>query len=372
MKYAMNEWQGRFRRRGVGGALMTVVFIATAGYADEIALKGSVRLRDDDQVVRLGHIAELTGPFAERLADTAIAEAPQGDEVLELSVREVRHTLDEAGAHWGKVQLNGRRVVVRPHYTGDARPPLAMAATSIDKAPRQDPRRPAAAATGAADSYEYAADLVDRHTLRGNIAVIVARGLGVEPSELRLVFDRRDVELLDTSLDAFRFEIQPLSSLHSDRIELLVRAWSAGRIHHKQSLTVRPSLHLDTVVLRHDVPRRTMLHDDDLAVEARWLTPTAAARLATLVEAVGRVASGRLRGGNALRKSDIARQFVIKRGDRVMVRCIVGGIVISLEAEARGDGAEGDTIELRKLGERDTFIATVTGPHAAVLDLNRS
>ena len=53
-----------------------------------------------------------------------------------------------------------------------------------------------------------------------------------------------------------------------------------------------------------------------------------------------------------------------------MVRCIVGGIVISLEAEARGHGAEGDTIELRKLGERDTFIATVTGPHAAVMDLN--
>ena len=81
MKYAMNEWQGRFRR-GIGGALMIAVFIATTGYADEIALKGSVRLRDDDHVVRLGHIAELTGPFAQRLADTPIAEAPQGNAVL--------------------------------------------------------------------------------------------------------------------------------------------------------------------------------------------------------------------------------------------------------------------------------------------------
>jgi hypothetical protein len=54
-----------------------------------------------------------------------------------------------------------------------------------------------------------------------------------------------------------------------------------------------------------------------------------------------------------------------------MVRCLVGGVVISLEAEARTEGAKGDRIELRKLGERDTFMATATGPGAAVIDLSR-
>ena len=60
---------------------------------------------------------------------------------------------------------------------------------------------------------------------------------------------------------------------------------------------------------------------------------------------------------------------MIKRGDRVIVRCIVGGIVITLEAEARSDGAIGDDIELKKIGERESFIATVSGSRAAVLDL---
>ncbi|MEE8155579.1 MAG: flagellar basal body P-ring formation chaperone FlgA [Phycisphaerales bacterium] len=368
MNYAINEWKGRFRRR-IGGALITAVFIATAGYADEIALKGSVRLRDDDHVVRLGHIAELTGPFAERYADTVVADAPQGDDVLELSVRDIRRALDEAGVHWGKVQLNGRRVVVRPRYIGAESPPLAMTSTAIDNARRQDTHRPAVT-DNAAVPYEHAAELVDRATLRGSIAVIVARGLGVDPNKLRLAFDRRDTEFLDTSQDEYRFEIQPLSSMHSDRIELQVRAWSAGRIQQRQSVTVRPSIQMDTVVLGHDLSRGTMFHEDDLAVESRWLPPSASARVATLVGAIGRVASGRLRGGSVLSKKDIAREFVIKRGDRVMVRCIVGGIVISLEAEARGNGAIGDRVELRKLGERDTFIATVTGPHAAVMDLN--
>ena len=55
-----------------------------------------------------------------------------------------------------------------------------------------------------------------------------------------------------------------------------------------------------------------------------------------------------------------------------MVRCLVGGVVISLEAEAKSDGAEGEKIELRKLGERDTFLGTVAGPGSALIDLSRS
>lgn len=369
MNYAMNYRQCRLRGV-IGGSIIAVVFITPAGFADEIALKGSVRLRDNESVVRLVDIAELTGPLAARYSNTVIADAPKGGDVLELSVRDIRRALDEAGIHWGKVQLNGRHVIVRPRYTGTGSPPLAMAPTSIDNARRQHTRRPTVA-DKAVVPYELAAQLVDRTTLRGNIAVLVARGLGVDPNKLRLTFDRRDAQFLDLSQDEFRFEIQQLSSMHSDRIELQVRAWSAGRIQRRQSVTVRPSIQTDTVVLGNDISRGTMFHEDDLTVESRWLPPSASTRIATLVGAVGRIASGRLRRGSVLSKKDIAREFVIKRGDRVTVRCIVGGIVITLEAEARGDGAIDERVELRKLGERDTFFATVTASHAAVMDLNR-
>jgi len=369
MNYAMNFRQSRFRGL-VSGAFMAAVFITPVGLADEIALKRSVRLRDSNDVIRLVDIAELTGAAALRYADTVVAEAPQGNDVLELSVREIRRALDEAGVHWGKVQLNGRRVIVRPRYIGDNNPPLAMASTSIDTVRRRDTRR-STVTERATVPYEHAAELVDRATLRGSIADFVARGLGVDPNKLRLAFGSRDSQFLDTSQDEYRFEIQPLGSIHSDRIELQVRAWSAGRIQHRQSVTVRPTIQIDTIVLRHDLSRGTMFHEDDFAVESRWLPPSASARVATLVGTVGRLASSKLRGGSVLSKKDIAREFLIKRGDRVMVRCIVGGIVISLEAESRSDGVIGERVELRKLGERDTFFATVTASHAAVMDLNR-
>ena len=78
-----------------------------------------------------------------------------------------------------------------------------------------------------------------------------------------------------------------------------------------------------------------------------------------------------LKAGDLINKKDVKSEILVNRGDRVIVRCVVGGVVISLEATARSNAAEGEKVELRKLGERDTFMATVTGPGAAIVDLSR-
>ena len=52
-------------------------------------------------------------------------------------------------------------------------------------------------------------------------------------------------------------------------------------------------------------------------------------------------------------------------------RCLVGGAVITLQAEARSDGALGETIQFRKHGERETFPAVITGRGEALVDLAR-
>jgi flagella basal body P-ring formation protein FlgA len=357
----------RRRRAGAvyGAAIVAAAALACSAAGDEITLKGSVRLETGAKAVRLVDIAELAGPLAHRYAETVIAEVSGGTEALEITVSQVRRMLAEAGAHWGKIQLNGRNVIVRPAVGCAAAPPMAMTPVSIE--PKAKPRRANAPRT----TYEMAVDLIGLPTLRGTVARLIADGLGVDPEKLRLVFDDRNTSLLDTHENAFRFEIQPLGNLNSDRIELSVRAWSEGRIQQRHMLTVRLMINTDVTVLRRDISRGEQLHEEDLSVEARWLVPSQAGTMSSMIEAVGRVADTRLKAGDALRASHIKREQVIKRGDRVMVRCLVGGIVISLEAEARSEGAEGDQIELRKLGERDTFMATATGRGSAVVDLSR-
>ena len=111
--------------------------------------------------------------------------------------------------------------------------------------------------------------------------------------------------------------------------------------------------------------------DADVAEQEQWMPPSQAGLCANRVAAIGRVASRNLKAGDLVRESHIRRNTLIKRGDTVTVRCLVGGAVISLQAEARAVGGEGETIEFRKQGERDAFRATVTSRGEAVVDLNR-
>ena len=62
-------------------------------------------------------------------------------------------------------------------------------------------------------------------------------------------------------------------------------------------------------------------------------------------------------------------EALLDRGDQVVVRCLVGGAAISLKARAESAGGLGESIELRKGRERETFTAIVTGPGEALIDV---
>ncbi|UCD76457.1 MAG: flagellar basal body P-ring formation protein FlgA [Phycisphaerales bacterium] len=348
------------------------VFLALAGTAcgDSIALKASVRLQQRSDVVRLADIAVLEGAEAQRHADLVVHRPQDPAVTSEVTVQMVRSALEQAGVHWGKVDLSGRRTIVRPARTLADTPPLAMTALALDGA--ESAEQEVAEARFARD--EVAADrIVDLPTLRGTIAKLVATGLHVKPAALRLAFDRSDAEFLDTPIAAggMRYEVHPLSSIDSDRLELAVRTWSDGRVAASRNVTVHPRVLTHTAALLRDVRRNTVITADDLEVKDKWLAPSQAALHCGPAEAAGRLAARSLRAGDTLRDPDLRRPALIERGSRVTVRCLVGGVAISMQAEAREEGAEGDLIELRKLGERDTFFAIVTAPGEAVVDLSR-
>jgi flagella basal body P-ring formation protein FlgA len=347
-------------------AIVVCLWSSTAVGADTIALKAAARLGPRAEAVTLADIADLSGAEAIALGGLEIARLNSSEAgVIEIPIGAVRAKLDEAGAHWGRISLSGRSVIVRPARDAAAAPPLAMMPIALS------PGEPTASPKAAARD-EFGADvLIAGGALRGVIADLLVSNLHIQPGDLRLSFDRQDADLLDCSTREHRFEVQPLASLTSDRIDCAVRTWSGGKSGHTRTVSVLPQVRVRVAILRCDVAKGRDIAEDDVEAAERWLPPSQAALAVDRIEAIGRVAAKSLKAGDLLREGHIRRDTLIKRGDLAVVRCLVGGIAISLRAEARGDGAEGDLIEFRKQGERDTFLATVTARGEAVVDLAR-
>lgn len=346
-------------------AVLLAFFLASAAYASgSVVLRTSVRLATEGPIVRLADIAELTGE-ATAFADLEIVRMTDAHEAIEIPVREVRAKLDAAGVHWGRTTLSGRAVVVRARKS-DLSPPLAMTPAAIpgavqqESSSRRQPPQPL-----------EAADLAERATLRGEIARFIARGLAVDPSELRLTFDERDAALLDDATRRVGYEIEPAGALRRARVDLIVRLWSDGRVAERRSMSASPLVRTPVVVLRDAVDRGAVIQAEHVEVVHQWLAPNQVGLLSSPDDAAGRLAAVRLREGDILRVHHVRRENIVRRGEQITVRCIVGGAVIKLQAEARSDGALGESIELRKHGERDTFVAVITGRGEAILDLTR-
>jgi flagella basal body P-ring formation protein FlgA len=343
-------------------SLLTMLGLATAAHADRIMLRASVRLDPGAEVVHLADVATIEGEEATQYAGLVLAEV-EGVEPIELTIRDIRARLDDAGAHWGRINLNGRAVIVRPRRGVAVSDPVAMKAITLSSTSQgREEFEPA-------EDDVLAAHVIEELTLRGEIARSIVEALDVPSMDVRLIFDHDDVDALMASGERHRFELAPESSLCSDRVTITARMWSDTRVTNTAQITLRPLVRIDTAEVTRDLDRREMITSADVEVKRQWITPLRAAVACPPGQAIGRIAARTLNTGDLLRLRDVTKPAVIERGDRVTVRCLVGGVAISLQAEALADGAAGETIEMRKLGEREHFIATVIGPGEAVVDL---
>jgi len=343
--------------------LIPLLVLGGAARGDTIELRNAVRLGADDRIVNLGDIAVLEGPDAQKLSEFEITTLDGGAEAVELTIGEIRTRLDGAGVHWGRIQLSGRTVVVRPGRAPGESALMAMQSASLGSALPSDP---AHGRTDAASAQELSA----LPTIRGALASFMAAGLRRPADEIGLAFDVRDDAALNQPRAGHRIEFEPTGSLMSDRLGLRIRLWDGIRVTARYEVTIGLLIRAEAPVPARDIARDERITDEDLHIETMWLKPSEAALAASRHDVVGRIAARRLEAGAPIARAAVRRQTVIQRGDAVIVRCLVGGTVIAVQAEARADGAEGDVIEFRKKGERAVFLATIAGPGEAIVDLS--
>jgi flagella basal body P-ring formation protein FlgA len=342
--------------------LVAAVLLASPiASADTITLRSSVRIAPDRTEIVLADVARLDGAEALRHADLVVGRLGAAGAPLEISIDQVRMALTADDANLGLIDLSGRRVVVRPRIAAAAAPVAMEGASLAPSTPEPEDPAPESVPGDV---------LAAEPTLRGAIAREVIRGLDVRAEDLRLTLPADTGDVLAVTITG-GLELTPSDGFRGDRMTFAAREWKGGVARDLGRFTVAPLQRRQVAEIVRTVSAGAAIGADDFIVSERWLAPGAAALAAEPSALVGRVAASRLHEGDLVRERHLRRTVLVARGDRVVVRCLVGGIAISLQAEARADGAAGDLIELRKPGERATFTARVVGAGEAVVDLTR-
>lgn len=351
--------------RTILAATLLSVTTTMAVQADTIVLRASARAPQDRKTITLGDIATLDGTEAAKHAELVVATLDDPAAIVTLRLADIRAALEAAEINWAKVNLNGRDVLIRPRITRGTTQPQAMKPISItNRAERSRVRE------SAEPQPIVASTLAQEGSLRSAIASLLMNGLQVDAANLQLLFDDRDAEVLALNDPALRFQIDPITSLRSDRVAFSIVVWRGAEVERKATVTVQPYLAVRAADAVREIGRGDKIRPEDLTVRTTWVRPSFVDRVAD-PDLSGKVATRALEAGTTLTQRDVAGQTVIDRGDRVLIRCLSGGIVINFEAEARGKGAVGERIEFRKVGERETFLAIVAAKGEAVLDLRR-
>lgn len=347
--------------------LTTLLLCGAAARADSIQMKASVHLPSNAKIITVGDLADLQGDEALRFHDTVVKTIESKGNELLVTVDDVRAALDKAGVHWGRIDLNGWRTTVRL-TNALAEAPLAMTGAAIDG---KTLRTSGESDLTPRQFQMIAAQIIDSKTTAGVIAAHLRKRLNVDAARVRLMFDERDRELLESTTDIYRVELEPMSASATNRVTVQARLWKNGFVASHKSISFNVDIQIAAAYSSRDARRGDVLSARDIETKQTWIGAGEFNDIITAETAIGRVARRNMKAGDMLRQSDLDRVTVIERGDLVQVRCLVGGVAIAMQAEARGAGSKGDIIEFRKPGERDTFVARVIGRNEAVIDLSK-
>ncbi|WP_010544750.1 flagellar basal body P-ring formation chaperone FlgA [Sphingomonas elodea] len=120
-----------------------------------------------------------------------------------------------------------------------------------------------------------------------------------------------------------------------------------------------PAEDVPVAVLQQPVARGERIEAGDVATEGR---PEAAARGALRAEeVVGMEATRNLNAGMLLRRGDVGKPQLVKRGEPVTARIVSGTMVITAAGRALGGGAQGDPVRIVVTATNRTLDGIVDG-----------
>lgn len=120
-----------------------------------------------------------------------------------------------------------------------------------------------------------------------------------------------------------------------------------------------PAEDVQVAVLAHPVEKGTRLEPGDFASEPR--APAAARGALSAEDASGMEAARNLSTGMVVRRSDLMKPQLVRRGEPVTIRIVSGALVITASGRALNGGGQGEMVRVVTNSTNRTLDGTIEG-----------
>tara|TARA_R110002072_G_scaffold42064_12_gene118209 strand:+ start:164288 stop:165355 length:1068 start_codon:yes stop_codon:yes gene_type:complete len=317
------------------------VAVGSSSTITKVTLRSTVRLASDVDGLTLGHIAKIEGPQHDVIAAIAIetkVEIEQG-RWSSIELADIRAKIAEArGINEGSVVLAGSDVSItrrRDASQASTAPKLIKNTSVIDSGP----------------------------VLREHLEAWIYGRLGTKPETTRIKFDERDTELLAKATSDRVIEIREIG--RAKEIRLRVTMYEQDRIIEDSTMQIDVQVQRRVRVTTAQQDRRSLLSQEHSTVETRWMYPTLA--IADPDDSIGLECKTTIKPGTMVMSSMLTQPILVKRGQLVSARSVVGGFVVTKIVRAMGTGELGDVIELESKDRKSKFAARIAGKGRVVI-----
>ena len=306
-----------------------------------ITLKSTVRLPMDTQSVTIGDLSSIQGPQADAIKALAPDTELLGEPGVwtKINQAKIRELIDESpNILAGSVVVRGGEVSLM-----------------IRKSPIANPKNSHATIS---ETTTY-----DGPTLQSHIEQWIYSRLRTQADTTRIRFDKRYRSILATP--TLNRVVEIIEVGQSTKVHIRYAVYEQDRIIADGTLSADVQIQRTVLVAKRQIRRREIIDRNLTSVETRWLAPNA--RIVEPESSVGLESRTTIEQGQVLMQPMLVEPILVRRGQLVSAKCIIGQTIVTKVVRAKANGKLGDIIELESKDRTSQFTARIAGEGRVII-----
>ncbi|XAM01008.1 flagellar basal body P-ring formation chaperone FlgA [Phycisphaeraceae bacterium D3-23] len=320
-------------------ALVCIAELASADTARVHEVTGSA-----GPGVTLGQVAELTGDYAETLADLEVGELLEDTNEAMITIDAIESALRGQGVSMGRLDLVGFGTCRVVRVDGPAAEP---------EEPEADP--------GVVANPDEPVTVHTPATVREEIVRQLSSGLELDRSSLEFTFRENDARLLQRSVVAGRYRVEPAFEIGLGSVTFRVYEYNGTQRRGESTVRVRVQQRVLAVVAVEPIQRTSIIARHQVRVREVLIDGGEGYVVDDTALVVGQVAARSLEPGDTVTAGAVQAPLAVRRRAIVDVTYLSNGVRINFAAKALEEGSVGETIEIEHDQTREQFSALIIG-----------